>query len=824
MKKNLNRILALAMAACMTATVVPVTAMAETTEENNIQITSEEEDTPQAENEQAEETTVVEIDSVEDINAAGGSYKVVNEIAAEDNIKITGEVNIDLNGQTIQFASGKGFIVANGGSLTITGSGKITEVVDNEGNLAPVRVFGGGIVEIDGNITLEGWAGIMVRQEGKDGTGKCGNSNIKITVKDATLMGISDGEGANGLYVNGLVDGSDNIISLKNVTIESAGDGIYQAGIVKTTVTGGSVAGENCGIIVAAGEMTIDGTEVAGGSGSGYENNGGATGGAVEVDNTALAVMEHAHIPVTVTVKDGAFEGGAGVTAVGDVDVKLKGGTFTAADEGYGVRITDGADVTIAGAKVKVKDGYGVYVKGDNAEDTSTLTVVDGEIHVDGDGYAIAGNAYHDNTEVTISGGEITCTGGVAIYQPQDGEMTIEGGTVRGTTGVYVKAGSIKIKDNAQIEGTTKAPFQSVNDGAIGTGAAVVVETNIAGGYGVVPEAEITGGKFLSDEGVVTVQSVNTDGGEVTGFVSGGTFSESLLNSNVLDETLTVQLEETVGNAPFSYYKSVAEAKEAVTSSVGGTITGTENGEAVNETVAPVEPTPDSEPTPSKKKSSSKKYDVEIDKNDIENGTVKLSSTKVKKGATVTITVTPDKGYELDELIVLDGDGEELELKDKGNGKYTFTMPRDDVEIEAEFVKAVSAVEKPVEKDAEKTELVLTINQKIVQVNGEYVVNDVAPILKDARTMLPIRLIAEALGAEVAWNAAEQMVTIEKAELIIEIYIDQPFATVNGEPVQLDASAFVENGRTYLPLRFIAENLGAEVVWDGQTQKVTVIG
>lgn len=111
-----------------------------------------------------------------------------------------------------------------------------------------------------------------------------------------------------------------------------------------------------------------------------------------------------------------------------------------------------------------------------------------------------------------------------------------------------------------------------------------------------------------------------------------------------------------------------------------------------------------------------------------------------------------------------------------------------------------------------------------MQINGEYVINDVAPVIKGARTMLPIRLIAEAMGAEVAWNAAEQKVTITKDELVIDIFIAQPFATVNGKPVQLDASAFVEQGRTYLPLRFIAENLGAEVVWDAQTQKVTVIG
>ena len=828
----------MAMAACMVATAVPVTVLAENVEENNIEFTSEVKNTPQIENEQnSKETTVVTVESAANIKGAGGTYKVAKEITVKDDIKITGEVDIDLNGQTIAFDSGKGFIVANGGKLTITGSGTITEVVDGKGNLAPVRVFGGGTVNIKGNndeeLILEGWAGIMVRQDGKEeGTTGCGNSNISITVKDATLKGITDGTGANGLYVNGLVNGEKNTIDLEDVTIVSDGDGIYQAGIATTTVTGGSIEGVNCGIIVAAGEMTIDGTDVTGGKDSAYEDKGGSTGGAVEVDNTALAVMEHAHVPVKVTVENGTFTGGAGVTAVGDVEVTLEDGTVDA--EEYGMRVLDGAEVTLDGADVAVHNGYGVYVRGlgDNSEEKTVLNVESGSIKTTGDSYAIAGNGIskdgvgkYGNTEINISGGTIT-SDGIAVYHPMFGELNIsDDAKITGTTGVYALDGNINISGGV-ITGTGKDNSGATEDnGAAGTGAAVVIETDdayIGTGSDDTLEPNITGGTFIGD--VLSVETKD-DADKLdpeTKFISGGTFSSSMLNSGLLNPNLTVQLEENSGDAPFSYYASVEEAKEAVTDSVGGTITGTVNGEEVNETVEPVEPAP--EPTPSKKKSSSKKYDIEIDKNDIENGTVKVSSSRVKKGATVTITVTPDAGYELDELIVLDGNGDEVKLTEKDNGKFTFTMPRGDVEIEAAFEKADSVVEEPVETEEEKTELVLTINQKIVQVNGEYVVNDVAPVLKAARTMLPIRLIAEALGADVAWDAAEQKVTITKEELAMEIYIDQPFATVNGEPVQLDASAFIENGRTYLPLRFIAENLGADVTWDAQAQKVTVIG
>ena len=72
-----------------------------------------------------------------------------------------------------------------------------------------------------------------------------------------------------------------------------------------------------------------------------------------------------------------------------------------------------------------------------------------------------------------------------------------------------------------------------------------------------------------------------------------------------------------------------------------------------------------------------------------ENGTVTVSPRSAEKGDTVTITVKPDSGYQLDDLTVTDKNGKELKLTDKGNGKYTFTMPASKVEINATFVKEV---------------------------------------------------------------------------------------------------------------------------------------
>ena len=261
------------------------------------------------------------------------------------------------------------------------------------------------------------------------------------------------------------------------------------------------------------------------------------------------------------------------------------------------------------------------------------------------------------------------------------------------------------------------------------------------------------------------------------------------------------------------YSKSVDESGTKTTITTGKDASGNLYTVVVNEITTPSE-----DPTPSSSNSSKpKKYDIEIDKDDIENGKVKANSSRAKRGATVTLTVTPDDGYELDKLVVLDKDGNEVELKDKGDGKFTFKMPRGGVEVDASFAEADAVAAK------DTTKIVLTIDSIVALVNGEPVVNDVAPIIKGERTFLPIRLIAEELGATVTWNEAEQSVTIVKDDMTIVIYIGQAFALVNGEPVQLDEAAFIVNGRTYLPLRFVAENLGAVVTWDGLARTVTIV-
>ena len=128
-------------------------------------------------------------------------------------------------------------------------------------------------------------------------------------------------------------------------------------------------------------------------------------------------------------------------------------------------------------------------------------------------------------------------------------------------------------------------------------------------------------------------------------------------------------------------------------------------------------------------------------------------------------------------------------------------------------------------------EIILTIDDKSATVFGAEKTNDVAPKIVNGRTMLPARFVAENLGAKVEWDGENQLVTItgknEKGEdVVILITIGAELAQVNrenvSESVKLDSPAFIENDRTYTPIRFISEKLGASVEWIEKEQKVVI--
>ncbi|MBP9019144.1 MAG: SMP-30/gluconolactonase/LRE family protein [Bacteroidales bacterium] len=125
------------------------------------------------------------------------------------------------------------------------------------------------------------------------------------------------------------------------------------------------------------------------------------------------------------------------------------------------------------------------------------------------------------------------------------------------------------------------------------------------------------------------------------------------------------------------------------------------------------------------------------------------------------------------------------------------------------------------------TVIVLQIGKSNFTVNGEERTLDAPPMIKNGRTLLPIRAVVEALGGTVAWDNAQKKVTIVLKDTTIELWIGKNVAKVNGvnKPIDSTNSKVVPeivNGRTMLPLRFVTENLGATVDWDNNTKTVTI--
>jgi len=91
---------------------------------------------------------------------------------------------------------------------------------------------------------------------------------------------------------------------------------------------------------------------------------------------------------------------------------------------------------------------------------------------------------------------------------------------------------------------------------------------------------------------------------------------------------------------------------------------------------------------------------------------------------------------------------------------------------------------------------------------------------ENQRTLVPVRFVAEALGARVGWEAETRSVPIKKDAQSIRLTIGSNIATVNGEEVTFDTQAVMEGGRTFVPLRFVSEILGVAVEWDSKTDTV----
>jgi len=99
---------------------------------------------------------------------------------------------------------------------------------------------------------------------------------------------------------------------------------------------------------------------------------------------------------------------------------------------------------------------------------------------------------------------------------------------------------------------------------------------------------------------------------------------------------------------------------------------------------------------------------------------------------------------------------------------------------------------------------------------------DVPPIIQNGRTMVPLRAVFEELGAIVDWDPSSRTIIATKNDTQITLHIGESYAVVNGKEVYLDSPPVIRNGRTLVPLRFISEALGADVAWNQGLQLVSI--
>ena len=271
-------------------------------------------------------------------------------------------------------------------------------------------------------------------------------------------------------------------------------------------------------------------------------------------------------------------------------------------------------------------------------------------------GYVFGTN--QETPSLTINGG--TFSGGInTIKNDDNATLTVNNGSFSNMTQAAIQNNHVATINGGTFDAKANHAIENRHfDGGHNTGSVTVTSGTFTGGLYTTTGAtwSISGGTFSSDPSVYVVGNgsaniVKRDGSE-------GAYTYTVLAKSGL--TSGVYLTDPSGALASNYYVS-STANGVWTVSYSAPYSGGSSSYDPTYSVS----------TPSKTK----------------NGSVTVSPKSASKGDTVTVTVKPDSGYVLETLTVTDKNGNELTLKDKGNGKYTFTMPAGKVEVKATFME-----------------------------------------------------------------------------------------------------------------------------------------
>ena len=621
----------------------------------------------------------------EAIDAAsdGATITLLKDVTGMAVIPSGKTVTIDLSGHTITrtVTSGENSkiypaLYVNGGTLTLddTSEGKTGRVLSEITDTTVSGAMSNAVYVISGAFTLKNGAlaataaaapanntwdtayGVYVNKS----TFTMENGSVTVTAPDGGAYGIAI------LGPNGVFTMNDGAVTADGFAI--SGNGSSGVGDTKITINKGTVTGGTLAIYhPQSGELKINGGTLTGKGG--IETKAGNTTVSIDGNPTIVATGTPSH------------------------SINNNGNS----SEGYAISVVENKNYA-GGANVSIASGYykgevRILVDNEVAADKKGSIIISGglfssepaEKYIAENHYVDASN--NGNYPYTVKEG--TKPAGALIVVKDTTAVTVpDSEAIKGLT----NDDKTNIANKSSVDGVAEAIADNKADlipADVNTTDAKKVEIEVTVKVNVTSADMTSENKTLTFEAspVATVTVTKADGStEVKNDVK--------VPNSLLNDEITVKLPLPAGFTPkqikhissdgsVEYFLKTAKrgAKLFTVDSDNCavfTITKFSTFE-LSGTVTYVEPSyysgSSSDPT----------YSVTVDKT--ENGSVTVSPKSVSKGDTVTVTVKPDSGYVLETLTVTDKNGNELTLKDKGDGKYTFTMPAGKVEVKATFME-----------------------------------------------------------------------------------------------------------------------------------------
>lgn len=743
------------------------------------------------------------------IQANGGTVNLYSGIL-EGNTAYLGGAIYATNTATVNLIGGKitGNYACYGGGVGVTNSttvnlsgtkidrnhsykkiGDATLEKDNSAGGAGIYAQYSSVLNITGgvvkdNVADSGVGGGIYLAGSASGTMSAGEVNDNKATTERTGFVSTEARGG-GMYISnsaftlsgGSVEGNEIVVNTENGTNNSvAGGGVVASG-GSFTMTGGSISGNNCPN--NGGGLYVTTSTVATLTGGKITKNAAAYGGGVYVASST-AGGEELHLSGSPYI--------ANNTATKSYPNVLLSGTSKGSNTTFPARVItlDGALTSGAHIGVQRADSTTVIAKG-----TDTYAVTDNDA-----AYFIYSND-SKLIQLDAENNQLVLADKNGTYHTVTLNLPNHVKANRALTAQVADKGAYEVTLTAEkgykISSVTVGGEKKTLDKGKLTLDSIFANTEIK----VTEEAKkaptltlsSNSGIFRINRGPVTFTYEYNGDGAVIVENRDKSVAEASVDAEKKEVTVTLK---SVGTAKITVSAEEGENYNAATATYDLTVQKKKSSSSSSDTAAPT-------------------YGVSTGKT--ENGKISVTPAKAEAGEKVTIKATPDSGYQLDKVTVKDKDNSNVKLTKVNDNEYTFTMPKGKVSVDATFVQKDAADDNSA---AEKSKVIkLQIGSRIVNVDNEAVIYDAAPVIRNDRTLVPIRIVTETLGGKVDWNGATKEVTLHIDGKEIKMTIGKTLEKYGVAPVIID-------GRTFVPVRFVADELGATVAWDDATKTVTI--